>query len=261
VLRGEDGLAVKVWEPILSDAVSEELRRALAPKSTRERPGRYAERLLTGLVVCERCSGRMRVRHVRRTRRKGEPEATRPPVAVYECVAYQSGRKCGTGTAGGPTVRADWLEDFVGEDLLRRFGRFGVFEKRVRPGADAERLARVQEAIAATAAALATKADAETFSRLGMLQAERDELAAAPAAPIVEYVPLDPPRAVVDYWPTAGLAERREMLAAYLEVVEVAPTGRRGGPWRFRLDPQRVEVRWSEDALDGESAGPGAIAS
>jgi DNA invertase Pin-like site-specific DNA recombinase len=263
VLRDESGLAVKVWDPILSDVESEELRRALATKAPRgTRPGRYAERLLSGIVHCARCGGRMRVRHVRRTRRRGEENADRPSVPVYECVTYQTGGRCGDGKTGGPTVRADWLEDYVAEAFLQRFGWLPVYEQRVSPGADAERLARVNEAIGAVAAELATRADAGAFARLAELQAERDALAAAPAAPTIEYLPMHPPTTVAAYWPSASLRERQAMLASYLQAVDILPTGRRGGPWRYRLDPERVDLvpRPDQPSMDdmghGNSPGP-----
>lgn len=285
LLTGDDGLPIKVWPPIFTPAQHAALVAACAqtPLAEDERERRrqttHDDALLAGLVVCGRCGGPMRRRAgVKRRRTELAPDGRRTRTAyvvdengepvreepTYVCVTYSRGGKCGT-SAGGPSVRADWLDAYVAEAFLSAYGRLDAYEHRAVPSEADDELAAVEAAIGQTTAGLAANATAEAFARLQSLQARRDELRAMPATPRVELVGTG--QTVAERWagmdadgkPLAAgelLRVRREMLADAYVAVEVAPGERRRtrtlDAGRVALIPRDAGELPDADADDGD---------
>lgn len=220
-VRGEDGLPVQFWPPILP--VDDVLRlRALTDWTPRGRAGlkpRRAARLLSGLLECASCGSALVVR-----RRKDAP-------SVYGCSAAARGRACGRGTV----IECDRVEAEVERQFLDLLGPFRVVEE-VITAPEVAGLAEVEEALAATAREM-TAPDADVpalLTRLESLRAERVRLDALPKVP--ESSLIETGATFAEEWGRRDVVGRRALLVGTGAEV-VLRHGQRG-----RWDPSRVSL-------------------
>lgn len=212
VMRGEDGLVVAAWPPILAVEESERLRAALVSKGT-TMVRTKAARLLSGLVVCSSCERKLRVNS-----RKGSGGAQ---VETYGCRSHADGKPC----KAPVTINAVQLEELVVGEYLAIAGGLRVVE-RIERRRDAAELAAVEEAIAHTTTALRDPAaDVPVLvERLVELRARRDALAAADEV-TVDFVETG--ELTRDAFEAGDLDRKRELIAsALVGAIEVEPVGR-----------------------------------
>ncbi len=240
LIRGEDGLPVQRWEPILDVGTLGRLRDVLGLSHTSPRLSaqpvqkRRAARLLSGVAVCGVCSRRLYVR----TKGTGKGQ-----VPVYACPA---GREGGF-DCGSPSITAERLEGYVTDQwrsIVGPFAEVRSFEVRSDEGV-AEALAEVEENVRETTAALGLDgADLGALvARLEALKATRARLRATPST--VETVLEKTGRTFGEAWdafPDDGA--RRDLLFEALHHVEVFPAVRRGGAGGGTFDSDRVRIIW-----------------
>lgn len=235
-LRGDDGLIVAPWEPVLPLADVERLRAMLTP-TTVGTTRRKASRLLSGLMVCATCGRRVRVNS-----RRNSGGAS---VESYGCRTNGDGKRCDRPAS----VNADQVEAFVEAEFLRTAGSLPVTERRevVR---DVAGLADVEEAIRHTTDAMRDPgADLPALVlRLQALRETRDSLATRPAEPVVEEI--DTGHTFAEAWEGADTDGRRALLVGVLRgpiVLHAIGRGRRG------VDADRVAVPWPWTAENAEA--------
>ncbi|MEH3068322.1 MAG: recombinase family protein [Aeromicrobium erythreum] len=248
LLLDEDGYPEQVWEPIVTSEEAKALREALAarPVGTRRR---RATRLLSGLVTCADCGGRMRV---------SSTGAGGAPVFSYSCRALTDGRRCDAPSS----INADILEDHVTRTLLSKLGRLEVVERR-QVNRDSARRAEIDLELARCGSAITTPdADVRALAdRISALQTERAGLSNSVA---VEEIATG--ETYQQRWSRAETTEaKRKLLDLALDGKISVRRGTRG---RRGLDPTRLSVPWVwepeswlergwvEDFGAGESSGP-----
>ena len=223
LVRDADGLPAQVWEPIVDLPTAQRLRARLLPDA---RPRRErAARLLSGVVFCAHCGGKMYVKH------RGDS------TIVYECSASARGVKCVRAS-----IAAAPLEAFVAEQFLVRDG--GLPETRtievVSSPSTAADLADVEAALRETTAELTLDdADVPTLlARLATLKARRATLRELPVETELRRVHTGRTRR--EAWQaTEDPASRRAVLLyAGLDHVTVSRRERRGQP----VDGSRVTI-------------------
>lgn len=224
VERGADGLPAQVFPPVLDLDTWASLRSVLeVEKPASERVVKRApSRLLSGLVECGRCGGRMN-------------PATSGGGRSYRCATAGKGRDC-----VGVSIRCEPLEEFVVEDFLRRFGRLQVIEVRESAPPEPAELVEIEAAIDLTLAAMREDAgDVVALSaRLGDLKAKRAEIREAPRESVVQVVETGETfRSLFES--SDDVETRRNLIARAVEAISVAP-GRAG---RRPFAPERVEIR------------------
>lgn len=230
LLRDPDtGLPLVFWDPILPVADVEALRRITEWKPT---PGRAeatrigrstkATRLLSGLLYCPGCNGRL----IAKSRRSSTGKD------VYTCHAAAQGRVCPRGVV----VECFRVEDEIERLFLQAVGPFEFVEARTTVR-DVAHLAAIDESIRDTTDALRDpSADVPALvSRLQKLHAERERLDAQPTEPTVEYVETG--ETFADAWARLSTPERRRMLLAAGAEIAVAPARQRG-----KWDPSRITL-------------------
>ena len=241
VLRGDDGLPVEVWPPVLPVETWHRVRAALgADTASSPRPRRPRRaRLLSGLVTCASCGAPL----YSKTNGNGQ--------AAYACSARSNGRKC----PGTVSVSADLLDDYVAEAFLREVGSIEVLE-RVEEAPEDARLADVERALQETAASLLDDdADVEALNaRLRSLKERRAELRSRPPERRVRLVPTG--ETFAEAWERAALTERQAILSANVAVLAVSK-GQRG---RRGLDSSRVTLV-TQPAHAEDAQAPDALRS
>ncbi|WP_328533230.1 recombinase family protein [Micromonospora zamorensis] len=228
-VRDSEGRLFRPYPEILDLSTWLAVRAALAPKGGAPQPGRAPARLLSGLITCGTCGGRMTVNY------KGGDTGT-----IYRCTAQSWGAVC----ARQVNVSAERAEEYVTKEFVESFGHLPMTRQRVTVSG-VDDLAGVDDQIAGTLAKLGAAATAETFALLQSLQAQRAEIESAPRVTQVEYVPTG--RSVADEWSARDVEGRREMLTGALALLEVGPgksNGRRG------FDSSRIRIIWAEGEHD-----------
>lgn len=242
-VTGSDGLPIQFDEPILSLDTWHRLASALTPDRARSRRTPNPSRLLSGLVSCARCGGRMNPGPTGGDGRHS-----------YRCSTASRGGDC-----IGVSIRCEPVEDYVVDRFLGLFGRMPV--TRVIEIAPEEPLALVEVRAAIETAALAMTDDsadvAALAERLRLLKARRRELEEAPAVTRFETIVGG---TFAEEWERDDDTERRrDLLSEALDSITVAP----GKAGRRPFNSDRVEIEWSRGSLlddygDGNSFGPAA---
>lgn len=227
LVRGDDGLPLTVWEPVLDLALWHRLRVHLGAISDarRERKaprqGRPTSRLLAGIVKCASCGSSLYVRSSGRG------------IFSYACIAKADGRVC-----VGVAVNAERIEEFVEERFLAKVGPLRRFLRVKDEVADAHTFAEIERAIAQTTEALAED-DADLpalLARLASLKAQRAEQRERNAAPEIRLV--DTGETYAEAWERMDTLDRRDLLAANVAILTVSK-GKRG---HHGLDASRVTL-------------------
>ncbi|GAA1663667.1 hypothetical protein GCM10010977_02460 [Citricoccus zhacaiensis] len=233
VVRGPDGLPLQVWPQLLDVATVEAVRRRFGTYNgvkVGTEPRRRAARVLSGLVFCSDCGGKMYVFSSTEGRRAG-----------YRC------------SAGGnyaivcrnPRISAADLERIVADEFLSVAGKWPEVEEVVAStvAATEAALAEVEVALREASAALtADGADVPALlSRLETLKGRRTELRSTPQTAEVEHRATG--RTLAEAWAaTECVAWRRTLLAVAMDSVEVSPTPP-GGRY-MTPNEDRVVIRW-----------------
>lgn len=229
-----------VWDPIITAEERAALLHILGDRARLTTPSRARKHLLVGWLWCGRCGARMRTNNRTRKNARGE----RTSSLAYAC------KDRTVGGCGGIAVQKAWLDELVTDAVLRRAVRVG------RSGRSEERAAEKRSRAVARVAALEGRltdlgreyAAADTPGLATALRAAvavvEEELAAArrdatpPARPVGEGpVTLRDLRA---RWAGLSLLEQREIVAAYVERIEIGPAA---GAVR-RSTPDRVTITW-----------------
>ncbi|GAA2166367.1 DNA invertase Pin-like site-specific DNA recombinase [Humibacillus xanthopallidus] len=242
VIRGDDGRPVVFWPPILTEEEASRLRAALARKPAGERR-RRASRLLSGLLTCASCHGRLRVGS------SGSGGTGTGSVIRYVCRGEVDGRKCDSPTS----IDARLVEEYVAESFLEDLGDHPVV-MRVESSGDLLELADVEAEIRDLGRAI-TEPGADVgalASRLTLLQERRAALSEAETT--VSTIATG--ETLSEAWAAAegDVDARRALLAANLAVA-VVHKGRRGVKG---LDKRRVPLVWQPLALP-EAPREGAV--
>jgi site-specific DNA recombinase len=223
ILRGDDGMPLQVWPPVLDMGTWHQLRGLLgvelpaAQRPMRRRKGRA--RLLSGIVTCALCRAPLYLR------------ANGAGHAAYGCSAKSNGRPC-----DGVSISAGVLEEYVTDTFLSMMGDVEVVEQVIQEPSEDLALADVERAINETLAEMGDDdADmAQLGSRLAALKQRRADLTTAPRERVVRLVPTG--RTYAEAWEEEDEEQRREMLAATIAILAIHK-GKRG---RRGLDPSRV---------------------
>jgi site-specific DNA recombinase len=225
VVRDEDGLPATSWEPILDRVTLDQLRTRLGTDRQPRAPRARQARLLSGVVFCAYCDGKLYV-----TTSSGQP--------VYRCSASWNGNSA---PHPSPAVNAENLESYVTARFLAVHGDSPEVE-RIQSTADtstATALADVEAALRdATAALLSDDADsAALVRRLDALKSRRAQLRNTPGEVSTELVYTG--RTVADSWNAGTVDHRRTLLTQALDHLTVSAATRRSG-----FDPSRVSLLW-----------------
>lgn len=221
-VRGDDGMPLTPWTPLLTVDEVERLRVRLGHRA-RKQPARVrrrrAEFLLSGLLTCSGCG-----RPLHGRQRRGE--------VVYVCSGAARGKRCERGVL---ITEAAAVDDVVAE-YLTRYGFFKVTEV-IEEAPDTSALAEVEAAIRDMAAAMtAPGADVLALAAtLADLHARREALAAAPQEAATRIVETG--QTIAELWREADVTVRRGLLADSINSAVVLP-GVRGRRVR------RVDVAW-----------------
>ncbi|CCQ44693.1 resolvase, N terminal domain protein [Pseudarthrobacter siccitolerans] len=230
LVRDADGLPASVWPPVVDLATLEGLRVRLGhapsrggPAPAQPRKGRAA-RLLSGIAFCAECDSKMYV-----TSSSGYP--------IYSCGSSWNGGSCPS-----PKIKAEALENFVVEHVLKIQGNAPELEL-IQEADTATRDAALREVEAALreAFALLDEDDADDIAlsaRIRTLKARRKELREIPVATSSRVVPTG--RTLAEAWEAEDdLDWRRSILDWGLDHVTVGP-----GTTRAGIDPSRVRFYW-----------------
>ncbi|QWY81884.1 serine integrase [Microbacterium phage Honk] len=163
LLKGDDGVPLTVWPPLLSLHDSDRLTRALASDGRDPRTHKRAARLLSGVAFCAHCDAKMHV-----TTSGGKP--------IYACPTGWNHHGDPADKCPSPKIDAARLEGHVEALVLGTMGHVAELRtERVtaNPHAAAE-LLEVEAAMAETQIAMdADDADDSLFDRFRELRARR----------------------------------------------------------------------------------------
>lgn len=236
LLRDDEGEILTPFPEVLTVSQVSALRARLAPSGRAPKGGGHPARLLSGLLSCHSCLGDLIVHHSSARTRDGNTKLPdKPPKIAYRCNTRGQGGVCDKPVS----VTAETIEKYVERLYLNAVGRMPMLKERTIVSG-LEELAAVEEEIKEALADLATAADAETFARLQKLQARQRELSSMDVGRRTEMIPTG--QTMAEYWETALIDDRRDLLADAFEELIVNP-GRRG-PKGF--DPERLTERWTE---------------
>lgn len=234
-VRDDEGNPLAPFPAVLSLAQVTALRARLTANGQPPNGGGHPARLLSGLLTCHSCLADLIVHHATARTRDGKEKAPdRPLKIMYRCPTRSQG-----GTCEQPvTVTAGPIEEYMIGLYLSVVGETPMYKERTIVSG-LEEIAAVEEQIKEALADLATAADAETFARLQRLQARQVELSGMDTDSRTELIPTG--QTMAEYWESAMVDDRRELLNGAFEELVVLP-GRRG-PKGF--DEKRLIRRWA----------------
>jgi site-specific DNA recombinase len=218
-------IAEAEWSAIITPA---EHRRLVAVFDQRRRGSGRPRKLLTGLLVCGRCSGRM----LAYTKQGGD--------GAYRCHSNPPYSGCGS-----LTVLGDPVEALVVAAVLQRLD-VGLVADVAQPSAIDSHLEVELGEIVDRLGELAAMWAAGELDRTSW-QAARSTLEARQSEIQVEVrrhterSVIGDPEAIVAGWDDLSHDRRRAVLQAVIDRIEVAP-GRRGAN---RFDPNRITIHWA----------------
>jgi site-specific DNA recombinase len=213
------------WSPIITPA---EHHRLVALFEKRRGGGGRPRKLLTGLLVCGQCGGRMMSQNRENARNN------------YRCqkIAPYSG-------CGGVSSLGDPLEALVVAAVLQRLD-VGLVAEVAQPSVGDSRveveLAEIADRLGELAAMWAAgELDRTSWQAARQsLETRQSDLGDQVRRESSRSV-IGDPEAIVAGWDDLGHDRRRAVLAAVIDRIEVAP-GRRG---YNQFDPNRITIHWS----------------
>jgi DNA invertase Pin-like site-specific DNA recombinase len=215
------------WPPILERVTTEQLRALLEDPSRRR--GRVAKFLLSNILVCGRCGGRM----------NGSIDGQS---ARYSCTAQPGLDRCGRCTVVAEPVErlvVEALLAVLAETRLARVGSAATQKAQARAVTEMDGARRRLEELAEDYAS-------DRISRSEWLAARRVAMERVEAAqgsfalPRHEAVLAEAPanrQELGRWWDEATLEKQRSIAKALIERVVVRPAGKQ----RNRFDPSRIE--------------------
>jgi DNA invertase Pin-like site-specific DNA recombinase len=219
------------WPAILDDETHRRVVEILS-RPERRTPGRPGGYLLSGIVRCNECGGRMHIGYAHRDRQ-------------YRCAKTPAVE----GSCGGVSIAAEPLEEIITEAVLHRIDNAAVrraMSRRPRRNGGGANAAAVLADCEQRLVALAEMFAAGELSRRewqtarekldgrraeAMTQLAREDLT-NPVRPIAD---AGDPR---DAWERATVEQRRAVIGALAERVTIAPTD---ANW---FDPDRIDIAW-----------------
>lgn len=231
VIRGEDGLPVAFWEPVLTPSVwmsvQEELDRRSSPTERRW----DSDWLLSGLLYCGECRSRM---YARSQKSKADH---------YTCSTSSNAGDC-----PGVAVSRARIEEYVSASFIETFGHFEVTEITEIPAQDnADDIAVMVAALADLEAdryerGLFSGADgAARFATLYAKLEQRVTLLRSTSQPSTT-VSHSTGETFKQAWEAADVRGRRALMSHGIEAITVT----KGKPGRHGVDPERVDIQWRE---------------
>jgi DNA invertase Pin-like site-specific DNA recombinase len=226
---GRRGDRPAAWPAILDEATWHALH-ARVRDSRRARGTVARVSLLAGVARCGRCA-----EHVKLITQRRESGAR-----VYVCPSPARGG------CGGVQIVAEPLDEHVADRLLDELASPGfqaamADDDTGRRDAALDELQAVEQRRAELAemwaAGTTTTADWQAATRALDQQTEHLQAELAELAPPVERIDPNVARAA---WPAMTLAEKRSLVAMFVDSVVVSPATRRGPGF----DPDRVEIIW-----------------
>ncbi|MEW2477797.1 recombinase family protein [Micromonospora gifhornensis] len=233
VIRADDGMPRRLWEPILSLDVWHQLCAALTANGDGvEGRGRRvrAARLLSGIAYCGGCD--------RKLYASSRKHASGNNVPTYACAARRNGQGC-----KGVAITAEMTEEVVTRRFLDYVGHWPVVET-VTVAVDDGRRADVEAGIADLARQMTERgADVAALAgRLGELHAAREAL---PATALTEVRRVETGRTFGEEWAARDVDGRRALLASAGARVVIH---RAAVPGRKTFDESRVSLHLGEFA-------------
>ena len=229
------------WPPIIDEQTHLDLVARLAT-TAKHRPGPRVA-YLQGLVWCESCEYELVTAQVRRAK-------TDPQVRAYSCRTRWLAGRPGYGKAcGGITVKAEWLEDDVAEQMIARLSKpaaRALMSAVGSPTVDSDNAVRETIEIDEKLTQLGLDYADDLIGRTEFIAA-RERLAARLAA-IKERASVKPALplpygdlvAMVAWWDSASVAQR---LALARQQIDKITIGHHSGR-RSEYDPSRVSIVW-----------------
>jgi len=230
-MRSHNGVLYPgTWEPILERELWDAVRAILTDPSRVQLRHGAARYLLTGLLYCGRCQGRMTVLLRRRVNGK---------VPTYVCHKDRPGKECGNVSRLVEPLDALIVEAFFAAVESPEFYEHGATEDNLHQELyetlvkDQRLLDRLEDKLAqeliSTAAYRRNKAAIE--QRMEATRSQLERLGS-------ERVRLHLPRNLREAWADFSLDRKRAALGAVIERIVVHPQ-------RYRtFDPETVEVIW-----------------
>lgn len=222
-----------LWPAIIDRDQHEALKAAFG--SRKRGPGRTPTRLLTGLLHCYRC-GRPMAGNVRRG------------VRLYQCKSDKAAGSC-----GGPSVSSDPADEHVRDQVLALLADSTALAERLAAAGDVD-VAEVAGQLAADEQRLEDLvadhylgevpkgAYLKARSRLeGRIGEARQVLAEAAASSSID-APAGDAEALAAWWDAATVGQRRALVAALVDRVELQPWDASMGR---RFHPDRLRVVWT----------------
>ncbi|MDR6866785.1 DNA invertase Pin-like site-specific DNA recombinase [Microbacterium resistens] len=223
--RGVPEVISTAFEPIIDLATHQRIAARFTDVRRGHQRKRRASHLLSGLVYCAGCRGRMYPRE------SGS--------LYFGCSASARGETC---PLGHPRIKAELLERFVTDRFLSYANATPEVRRIESASSDtAARLAEVRALIKETTARLTDRGADRTsvLSSLDELQAQEERLEGLPGEVMIELRPTG--RTVGEAWEaSADLEARRSLLAAWIDHVSIDRARTRGRT----VDTGRIHIEW-----------------
>jgi DNA invertase Pin-like site-specific DNA recombinase len=228
------------WPAIIDEATHGDLVARLST-SAKHRPGpRIA--YLQGLVWCGACDYELVTAQVRR-------QKTDPQVRAYGCkTRWLMGRPGYQKACGGITIKAEWLEDDVAEQMLARLATpqartlmAAVGSPTIKSSISVKETIEIEQKLTQLGVDFADDLIGRTEfiaarERLGQRLAKIKTTVAQAALPL----PYGDPKELVAWWEGATVSQRQALAKQQIERVVIG--NHRGR--RDLYDPSRVQVVW-----------------
>jgi DNA invertase Pin-like site-specific DNA recombinase len=240
LMRDDDGEVLAPFPAVLTLGQVTALRARLAPNGNAPKGGGHPARALSGLLTCHSCLADLIVHHRSARTRDGKQKLPdKPPVISYRCPTRGQGGVCEKPVS----ISVGPIEEFIIGLYLKTLGDTPMYKEHTIVSG-LEELAAVEEEMKEVLADLATAADTKTFERLQRLQARQAELSGMDTDSRTELVPTG--QTMGEYWASAMVADRRDLLDNAFEELIVSP-GVRG---RKGFDESRLALRWAAQEHD-----------
>jgi len=224
ILRGEDGIAVQVWDPVISFDLWNRVQSAMGHKPmTGQR--RKRTRLLSGIVFCSECDSRM------------IPKVAGSGTISYICPSKSKGKNC-----VGVSILADELDKLIVDKIiLNEANANSPWMERVETPLSAVELAEVEAAINALSDEMRLPGvnRMRIAEQLDKLDARRAELEMSDETK-VEWI--DSGMTIAEKWNAAELPERQQLLSLAITRIQIGKGGRaKSGT----IDESRIHIEWA----------------
>lgn len=250
-IRDENGRPIRSTDrPAMTPEEFAKIQEVLARKSKEPAPRSDTNSLAFGTLFCPGCGSKLYFN-------KGDLERGGKRASVYSCRVFGNGSKC----PASSSVKAEWADEWITAEFLKRLGGAQTRETIYHPGSDPRpEIERTTEELETVAAQLAqARSDAERRVWDWRVQGLSKRLAELEAMPVTEAWTESVPtgRTIAEEWAEADTSQRRAMLLDAGVHVRVAPRETRGGRVvkektfkRFSMEIRAPEWAALEEALE-----------